>query len=119
MSNIVFAAQVTQIDRRLCLVELGIGWGDSIGLVMQSTSCGRMLEFFASWDASEHACVNLTGRDNKPYAIHRNSPTSSSFHQRQLARPRLARGSLWPVSSCERSNRCCEELLIEAKDKRI
>ena len=68
MCNIVFAVAVqsTKIDRRLCLIELGIGRDNSIVLLVQSTSCGHLLELLAGWDALQHGCiVNLTGVDNK------------------------------------------------------
>ena len=63
MCNIVFAVAVqsTKIDRRLCLIELGSVAECSIVLLVQSTSCGHLLEFFACWDALQHLrIVNLT-----------------------------------------------------------
>jgi hypothetical protein len=56
MCNIAFAVAVqsAEIDRRLCLVELGIGRDDSIVLLVQSTSCGHLFELFACWDAFQH-----------------------------------------------------------------
>ena len=70
MCNIVFAVAVqsTKIDRRLCLVELGIGGDNSIVLLVQSPPCGHLLELLAGWDALQHGCiVNLTGVDNKAF----------------------------------------------------
>jgi hypothetical protein len=58
----------TEIDRRLCLVEFGIGGDNSIVLLVQSPPCGHLLELLAGWDALQHGCiVNLTGVDNKAF----------------------------------------------------
>jgi hypothetical protein len=61
MRNIVFAVavQATEIDRRLCFVEIGIGRNNSIVVFMQSTSCGHLLELLACWDALQHFCIQL------------------------------------------------------------
>ena len=105
MCNIVFsvAVEATEIDRRLCLVELGIGGNNSIVILVQSSSCGHLLELLAGWDALQHGCiVNLTGVDNKALCDPETEVIERLLETRGLCKSEFPRRIPHPLSEHDR-----------------